>query len=87
MVEHARHAHALAQIHEPIFVLISVDKFFFVVALFQCVQIPVLFDVPKDGIHHDTGFVIRDVCNHCGIGYRVICIVQNIINVILSIRY
>jgi hypothetical protein len=47
MVEHARHAHALAQIHELVFVLISVDKFFFVVALFQRVQIPVLFDVPK----------------------------------------
>jgi hypothetical protein len=47
MIECARHAHALVQIHKLIFVLVLVNKFVFIIALFQRIQIPVFFDVPK----------------------------------------
>ena len=86
MIECARHAHALVQIHKLIFVLVLVNKFVFIIALFQCIQVSVFFDVPEYWIHHDTGFIIRDVCNHCFIRYGIILVVQNIIFVFLGIR-
>jgi hypothetical protein len=47
MIERARHANALVQIHKLVFVLVLVNKFVFIIALFQCIQISVFFDVPK----------------------------------------
>ena len=47
MIERARHAHTLVQIHKLGCVLVLVNEFVFVVALFQCIQISVFFDVPE----------------------------------------
>ena len=79
MVEHARHAHALVCVQHV------VVRFVFVVAFFQCVQVPVFFDVPKDGIHHHADFIIRDVRNHGGVRDGVVIAVQHVIYVILNI--
>jgi hypothetical protein len=47
MIECARHKHGLVQIHKMVFVLGLVNKFVFIITLFQCIQISVFFDVPK----------------------------------------
>ena len=87
MIECARHARALVQIHKSgCGLVLVVNKFVFIIALFQCIQIPVFFDVPKYGIHHNAGFVIRDVRNHCFIRDGLVLVVQNVIYVVLSIR-
>lgn len=80
MIECARHAHTFGQINQFAFIVL-----FFVVALFQRIQIPVFFDVPKDCIHHDAGLVIWDVRNHGFVRDRIVLVVQHIIYVILNI--
>jgi hypothetical protein len=47
MIECARHAHALVQIHKLGFVLVLISEFVLIIALFQRIQISVFFDVPE----------------------------------------
>lgn len=83
MIEHARHAHALVDVYHMV---PGFTGFVFIVAFFQRIQIPVFLDVPKYGIHHHAGLVIRYVRNHCFVRDWVILGVQHVIYVVLNIR-
>jgi hypothetical protein len=80
IIERARHAHALVRVQH------IVIGFVFIVAFFQRVQVPIFLDVPKYGVHHHAGFVIRDVRNHCFVRDKIIIAVQHVIDVVLNVR-
>ena len=83
-IECAFHFHALVQIHQAA-AFVQVFEFVLIVALFQRIQVSVLFDVSEDGVHHDAGFVIGYVRNHGVLRDGFIRCVQHIINVVLNV--
>ena len=85
-IERAFHFHALVQIHQ-FAAFVQVFDFVFVIAFLQCIQVPIFFDVSKDGVHHDAGFVIGDVCNHGVLRDGFIRCVQHIIYVVLNVGF
>ena len=78
--ECARHSHPFVQIHQ------WNERFIFIVALFQRIQISVFFDIAKQRIHHHAGFVIWNVCDHCVWRDWLIRAAQHVIDVVLNIR-
>ena len=87
-IECAVHFHTLVQIHQAAFARVArLCKFVFIVALFQCIQISILFNVSKDGVHHDAGFVIGYVRNHGVLRDGFIDFVQDVVYVILNVGF